>query len=143
MLACPADLRPTHPLSPMSLSRIQSLVVLLAAVTGAAGADRLADALPERSEVIEVAGSVEFQIRGGTDWVTATNGLPLSPGDKLRTRTQSRAAVRFSDRSVLRLSESTTLEVQPPRHAERRRFRLPFGSLFFFNREKPSRVEFE
>lgn len=95
------------------------------------------------SRVIEVAGVVEFEAARQTLWLTATNGLELKPGDRLRTRAQSRAAVQFSDRGVLRLSEDTTLEIQPPRRAEKRRFRLPVGSLFFFNREKPSDVEFE
>ena len=95
------------------------------------------------SHVVEVAGSVEFAVASQSNWQSATNGLALKPGDRLRTRVQSRAAVQFSDRSVLRLSENTTLEIQPARRAEKRRFRLPFGSLFFFNREKPADVEFE
>ena len=95
------------------------------------------------SRVVEVAGTVEFQTGGAANWVVATNGLALKPGDKLRTRVESRAAVLFSDRSVMRLNESTTLEIQPPRRAEKRRFRLSVGSLFFFNREKPAEVEFE
>jgi FecR protein len=95
------------------------------------------------SQVIEVAGTVEFQTVGAVAWIKATNGQALLPGDRLRTRAQSRAAVQFTDRSVLRLSEKTTLEIQPPRRAEKARFRLPVGSLFFFNREKPADVEFE
>ena len=93
--------------------------------------------------LIEVAGRVDFQEVGHTNWLAATNQLSLQPGDRLRTRPQSRAAVQFSDRSVLRLSEGTTLEIQPPRQAEKKRFRLLDGVLFFFNREKPSDVEFE
>lgn len=94
------------------------------------------------SRVIEIAGTVEVQAGTGP-WRPATNGLALQTGDRLRTGERSRAAVQFSDRSVLRLSEQTTLEIQPPRRAEKRRFRLPFGSLFFFNRERPADVEFE
>ena len=93
--------------------------------------------------MIETSGAVEVQVVGQGAWQVATNGFVLEAGDRLRTRIQSRAAVQFSDRSVLRLSESTTLEIQSPRRAEKRRFRLPFGSLFFFNREKPAEVEFE
>ncbi len=101
------------------------------------------NASPQASRVVETAGIVEFQLAGRNNWQAATNGLALNSGDRLRTRGQSRAAVQFSDRSVLRLSESTTLEIQPPRRAEKRRFRLPFGSIFFFNREKPADIEFE
>src|SRR5205085_4115650 len=56
---------------------------------------------------------------------------------------QSRAAIQLSDRSIVRLNERTMLEIQAPLHAEKKRFRLPFGSLFFFNRERPTSVEFE
>ncbi len=95
------------------------------------------------SLLVEAAGGVEFQRAGSATWQSATNGTSLRPGDRVRTRAESRAAVQFSDRSVLRLGENTTLEIQPPRAAGARRFRLPVGSLFFFNREKPGDVEFE
>ena len=70
-------------------------------------------------------------------------GLALNPGDRVRTREQSRAALQLSDRSVIRLNERTTLEILPPRNAEKKRFGLPGGSVFFFNREKPADVEFD
>ena len=95
------------------------------------------------STLVEAAGSVEVNRNGGTNWQKAPAGLLLMPGDRLRTRALSRAAVQLSDRSFIRLNESTTLELLPPRHAERWRFGLPGGSLFFFNREKPSTVEFD
>lgn len=95
------------------------------------------------SALVETAGVVEFRASGGTNWMTATNGMPLAVGDRVRTGADSRAAVQFSDRSVLRLNERTTLEIQPPKQTEQRRFRLLQGLLFFFNREKPASVEFE
>lgn len=109
------------------------------------GSGRAAEAgsLGPSSLVVEVAGGVEFQTAGQTEWRAATNGLSLRVGDRVRTRAQSRAAVQYSDRSVLRLGENTTLEIEPPRAAGKRRFRLPVGSIFFFNREKPADVEFD
>lgn len=94
------------------------------------------------SRLIEIAGRVEFT-RGTTNWQAASVGSELRPGDRVRTYAKSRAAVQLSDRSVIRLSERTTLEILPPRHGEKRRFGLPAGSLFFFNREKPADVEFD
>lgn len=94
------------------------------------------------SRLIEIAGRVEFT-RGSTNWQAAKVGRELQPGDRVRTHAKSRAAVQLSDRSVVRLSERTTLEILPPRHAEKKRFGLPAGSLFFFNREKPADVEFD
>jgi len=95
------------------------------------------------SFVIESAGRVEFATPGQPNWQVATNGLALNPGDRVRTREQSRAAIQLSDRSVIRLNERTTLEILPPRNAEKKRFGLPGGSIFFFNREKPASVEFD
>jgi hypothetical protein len=69
--------------------------------------------------------------------------LVIKPGDRVRTGPASRAAVRLSDRSVLRLAERTVLEIQPPRSAEKQRFGLLRGLLFFFDREKPADIEFE
>ncbi len=95
------------------------------------------------SQLIEAAGQVEFSSGGRTNWSLATNGLALLPGDRVRTRAASRAAVLLSDRSVIRLSERTTLEILPPRRAEKKRFGLPGGAIYFFNREKPADIEFD
>ena len=51
--------------------------------------------------------------------------------------------MQLSDRSIIRLNERTTLEILPPRSGGKRRFGLPRGSIFFFNREKPADVEFD
>lgn len=95
------------------------------------------------SRVIEAAGRVEFARAGLVQWQPATNGLALGVGDRLRTGPQSRAALQLADRSIIRLNERTLMELQPPRHAEKRRFGLPSGSIYFFNRERPANVEFE
>jgi lipoprotein NlpI len=97
----------------------------------------------ESSIVIEAAGEVDCATTGNTNWHAAPVGTALLPGDRLRTHDQSRAAVQLSDRSVIRLDERTTLEILPPRHTEKKRFGLPNGSVFFFNREKPADVEFD
>lgn len=98
---------------------------------------------PNQSRLIEVAGHVELRRTGQDQWQPARVGDALAPGDRVRTRAESRAALQLSDRSVIRLDERTTLELQRPHQREKRRFLLPFGSLFFFNREKPAEVEFE
>ena len=95
------------------------------------------------SSVIEVAGQVEYSVNAGANWQAAKTGVALNPGDRIRTLAQSRAAIQLSDRSVIRLSERTTLEILPPRRSEKKRFSLPRGSIFFFNREKPADVEFD
>ncbi len=95
------------------------------------------------STLIEAAGTVELFTPAATNWQGASAGLALHVGDKLRTRAASRAAVQLSDRSVVRLGELTTLELLPPRNAEKKRFSLLRGAVYFFNREKPADVEFD
>lgn len=107
-------------------------------------AEPTTNAVRTATELVEVSGSVEFAPAGTNSWVAAKTGQILRPGDRLRTRTDSRATIRLSDRSVVRMDQSSTLEIQAPRAAPaEHRFRLPGGSLFFLNREKPSNVEFE
>ena len=96
-----------------------------------------------RSVLLEAAGQVECLTAANTNWQAAIVGTALYPGDRVRTHGQSRAAVQLSDRSVIRLNERTTLELLPPRHAEKKRFGIPAGSVYFFDREKPADVEFE
>jgi Flp pilus assembly protein TadD len=95
------------------------------------------------STLIEAAGTVEFFTPAATNWQAVAVGTALHAGDKIRTRAQSRAAVQLSDRSVVRLDELTTLEILPPRNAEKKRFGLLRGAIYFFNREKPADVEFD
>lgn len=95
------------------------------------------------SKLIEAAGTVDYFRASSSNWNSAKAGLELLPGDRVRTKAKSRAAVQLSDRSIIRLDELTTLEILPPRNSEKKRFGLPAGSLYFFNREKPADVEFD
>ncbi|MBI3867072.1 MAG: FecR domain-containing protein [Verrucomicrobia bacterium] len=95
------------------------------------------------STLIEAAGTVELSSAAPTNWQVASVGVALKAGDKIRTRARSRAAVQLSDRSIVRLDELTTIEILPPRNAEKKRFGLLRGAVYFFNREKPADVEFD
>lgn len=100
---------------------------------------------PGASQVVEVHGKVEVLFaRDNATWEPAKQDLLLHPGDRLRTRADSRAAVQLSDRSVLRLDQNSTLLIREPvATGAQKRFRLDVGRLFFLNRERPSDVEFE
>ena len=138
--------QPDLPQSPAmrALGCVLLLCGLLMAATGAASAANPApNGSSAASRVIEAAGVVEVSLAGSNGWVGATNGQSLLPRDRIRTGERSRAALLFSDQSLLRLNEKTTLEIQAPVGGGRRRFRLPSGSLFFFNRERPADVQFE
>lgn len=97
----------------------------------------------DSARLIEVTGIVEQWEDGRGSWLAVTNGQALSTGSRLRTADGSRAAVQFSDRSMIRLGESAVLEIRPPRNREARRFRLWEGILYFFNRERPGSIDFE
>jgi predicted Zn-dependent protease len=95
------------------------------------------------SQLVGFAGKVEITVAGTNDWQPAITNQFLHPGDRLRTATDSRATLQLSDRSVLRVNQSTILEIQPPSQPARHRFGLSRGALFFLDREKPVDVEFE
>jgi len=126
-----------------TVRRVSSISVLLAFTALSALAQTNSGATGELSFLIEAAGRVEVSSTTNSVWQGARVGLALRPGDRLRTHEQSRAAVQLSDRSIIRLNERTTLELLPPRHSEKKRFGLPRGALYFFNREKPADVEFD
>jgi Tfp pilus assembly protein PilF len=125
------------------LGTLLAYLIALVALAARAQTNNSGASAREVSLIIEAAGSVECTTGGNTNWRVAPVGTALLPGDRVRTHEQSRAAVQLSDRSVVRLNERTTLEVLPPKRAEKRRFGLPRGALYFFDREKPADIEFD
>jgi len=72
--------------------------------------------LPEADmRIASVEGAVEFCPAGAKSWVLAQTNLILRVGDRLRTGPNSRAVVRWFDKSVLRMNEQTEMEVVGPR----------------------------
>jgi Tfp pilus assembly protein PilF len=96
------------------------------------------------SELIQPQGKVEVLRAGTPDWTAATTNTVLRPGDAVRTGPASRALVRLSNDSVVRLDERSILRLQPPRDPVRRSpLRLLSGMLYFFHRERPAETDFE
>jgi len=96
------------------------------------------------STLLEFSGTVEFAPAGAAAWQPAKAGQLLRLGDRLRTQADSRATLRLSDRSVIRVNQLTVLEIRPSAAASaRKRFKLQRGSIFFLDREKPGDIEFE
>src|SRR5947207_1608860 len=95
------------------------------------------------SVLLSVEGKVEVAAAGNTNWMVARTNQVLQVGDRLRTGLRSRAAIRLSDKSVLRVNELTTLKLQPPpRDSNAPVLDLGSGSTYFFSREKPAAIEF-
>lgn len=81
---------------------------------------------------------------GGGGWGPATVGQPLAVNDRVRTGEDSRAAVRMTDLSVLRMDELTTITIGPPATAgDKPSLNVKEGTTYFFSREKSREIRVE
>src|SRR5207302_9344786 len=66
------------------------------------------------------------------------------PGDTVRTGKDSRAALRLSNDSVIRMDQLTVMRLPEPA-SPRKRFlvNLLKGAIYFFHRERPVETDFE
>jgi len=92
--------------------------------------------------VLTIEGKAEVARSGDLQWSVATTNLSLKFGDRLRTGPQSRATVRLSDLSILRVNEKTVLEIHPQTSRNGSILDLKSGSSYFFNRSKPASLQF-
>ena len=95
------------------------------------------------SVLLTTEGKVESAGIGLSDWLPAHTNHILNVGDRLRTALRSRATVRLSDLTVLRVNELTTLQIQPPSGPDKQSaLNLEKGAAYFFSRERPTEMEF-
>ena len=92
--------------------------------------------------VLTVEGTVEASKAGTVQWSTASTNLVLGFGDNLRTGPRSRATVRLSDLSIIRVNENTVLEIRSQTETKTSLLDLKSGSTYFFNRSKPASMQF-
>ena len=91
--------------------------------------------------LVEKDRIVEAQLKG-QPWKAVPVGTELAVGDKLRTGEFSRATIRFTDLSVLRLDELTNIEVLPPVRAGGKAVpNVQRGGTYFFSREKGNEMQ--
>jgi Flp pilus assembly protein TadD len=93
--------------------------------------------------VVGVEGVVTWSREGAVQWEPAGTNRILLPGDRLRTGPDSRAAVQFSDQSVKRLGELTTLTIAAPPGDGKAAFEMQQGKLFFRSWEQPNQIRFK
>ena len=99
--------------------------------------------LSNDSLLLTAEGKVEAALAGSTDWLPARTNQILHVGDRLRTGLHSRATVRLSNLTVLRVNELTTLQIQPPSApGKQSALHLENGAAYFFSRERPTEMEF-
>src|SRR4030095_13379202 len=66
------------------------------------------------SSLLAVEGTVEFLAPGISTWKSVGPNQVLRQGERLRTARNSRATLRLSDRSLLRIGELTTVVIEKP-----------------------------
>ena len=109
-------------------------IILPVAVTFAAASFHTLQA--QDAELISREEIVEKKLRSGGAWTGADKGTTFLPLDKVRTGELSRAVLRLSDKSELRLDELTEAEVEPGKAVE-----VKQGGGYFFSREKAEQLQ--
>ncbi len=93
--------------------------------------------------LLMVSGTVEVAPPGSSNFLAGHAAQVLHVGGQIRTGKNSRATVRLSNLSVIRVYESTTMVIRPPSKAERNAaIEVKSGSTYFFNRDKPNETQF-
>ena len=92
--------------------------------------------------LLSIENKVETAPPASTQWSPGQTNQTLQAGDRLRTLRRSRALLRLSDLSVIRVNELTVLEIRAPSTGQNGFLDLQSGSIYFFNRERPSTIEF-
>jgi cytochrome c-type biogenesis protein CcmH/NrfG len=114
------------------------LLVLIDSAQNASGAPA-----PGDSVLLTVEGKVEASAAGSVDWLPANTNQTLHVGDRLRTGLHSRAIVRLSNLTDLRVNQLTTLQIRSPSGADKQAaLDLENGAAYFFSRERPTEMEF-
>jgi tetratricopeptide (TPR) repeat protein len=99
---------------------------------------------PKETVLLMASGTVEVAPTGTTDFAAAHANQVLHVGDQVRTGKNSRATIRLSNLSVIRVYEMTTMAIKPPSRAEANAaIEVKSGSTYFFNRDKPNETQFE
>jgi tetratricopeptide (TPR) repeat protein len=93
--------------------------------------------------LLSVAGTVEVAPVATTTWAPGKANQTLHTGDQLRTGKSSRAALRLSDLSVVRVYELTSMTIQPPKTGQNQTIEVKSGATYFFNRDKPNETQFQ
>jgi Flp pilus assembly protein TadD len=95
------------------------------------------------TEILTISGKVDVAPPGSTAWIPGHTNEVLKVGDRIRTGKNSRATLRLSNRSILRVFELTTLEIQQaPRPGANAMLNVDSGTAYFFNRDRPLDTQF-
>jgi tetratricopeptide (TPR) repeat protein len=91
--------------------------------------------------IVEIQGVVEVSPVGSTTWMLTKINQSLHPFDRLRTGTDSRAAVRWCNQSVMSFDACAEIEILPPdAPGADCGLHLIRGMISFFHRDEPGRI---
>jgi hypothetical protein len=93
--------------------------------------------------LLTLSGKVEVSPPGKAEWSPAQTNQTLQVGERIRTGKSSRATLRLSNLSILRVYELTTLEIQAPQKpGASALLDVQSGAAYFFNRDRPLDTQF-
>ncbi|MBU6401746.1 MAG: FecR domain-containing protein, partial [Verrucomicrobia bacterium] len=96
------------------------------------------------ARIVSVEGQVQLLPFGANRWTTAHTNEIVRAHDRLRTGWKSRAALRLSNQSLLRVNQLSTLEIQPPPvETQPAVLDLRSGAMFLFSRDQPVEAQFQ
>src|SRR4051812_33170050 len=131
--------------TPPTPARWLYAIFLTAALLGVFGSNSSVHAAESlQHELVEWQGTVEVLHKGQNDWRPAKTNIILVAGDAIRTRKDSRAAIRLGNEGVIRMDQLSTLRI-PEQVSPRKRFLINLlkGAAYFFHRERPVQTDFE
>lgn len=86
------------------------------------------------AKVVSVQGSVQVRRAGETQWIPVKLGDTYCPGDMIRVRERSRAAVLLPEETILRLDQKTTVIFDGLEKGQTSLLDLLRGAVYFFSR---------
>jgi Tfp pilus assembly protein PilF len=122
--------------------RIAPVIAAVVSLSSALGQTTNAGA--GEAVLLAVSGTIEVAPAGTANWSPGHASQTLQVGDQIRTGKGSRATVRLSNLSVVRVYELTTMAIRPPTKAQQNvAIEVKSGATYFFNRDKPNETQFQ
>jgi Flp pilus assembly protein TadD len=91
--------------------------------------------------ILELQGTADSSPAGSVNWAPAQTNQLLHPHDRLRSGTNSRITLHWSDQSILRFGALTELEILPPDSSNTESgLHLVAGIISFFHRDQPGHL---
>jgi tetratricopeptide (TPR) repeat protein len=132
------------PIESRILKIIRSIILWLCVTIGTAAVHAEAlgnDCVLTVAKFVSIQGVVEFHRAGELGWRPAELNAPLCVGDRVRVRSRSRAALRLSNESMLRLDQKSAITFVGPVEDKATVLELMNGAIHVITRTpKPFKV---